>query len=70
MTVYKHFPGYHEARQVVLLQSMEDDLALIDDLYGRDALQFDGPAEIKAEALRQMEQDWRSHSLFGTGANN
>lgn len=60
MQVWNHFPGYHEARQRVLLQDTEADLRLLDDLFGRDALEGEGDAEaVKAEALRQLEIEWR-----------
>jgi hypothetical protein len=60
MAIYKYYQGYNEAKYKVEAQSMEDDLQLIDALYGRDNLSFgDGPKEIKREALRQLEINWR-----------
>lgn len=59
--IWKHHPGYAEAREQVRKQSLEDDLRLIDNLYGRDNLRYgDGPEEVKAEALRQVEREYRS----------
>lgn len=59
--IWKHHPGYAEARAAVQAQSLEDDLALIDNLFGRDNLRYgDGPEEVKAEALRQVEREYRS----------
>lgn len=60
MPIYRYFPGYADAKQRVQAQSLEDDLTLIDDLLGRDNLNYgDGPAEVKAEALRQLEIEYR-----------
>lgn len=60
MTIYKYFSGYREAKQRAEAQSMEDDLALIDALYGRDNLKFgDDAAAVKQEALRQLEIEYR-----------
>lgn len=59
---YNHLPGYYESRIIVLDQSTEDDLTLLDDLYGRDQLgQNPTPEEIKQEALRQHEIEWRNN---------
>lgn len=59
--IWEHHCGYGEARRKVEEQSLEDDLGLIDSLFGRDNLSYgDGPAEVKAEALRQLEVEWRS----------
>jgi len=59
--IWKHHPGYAEAREAVRKQSLEEDLALIDSLFGRDGLRYgDGPEEVKAEALRQVEREFRS----------
>lgn len=60
MTVYKHYDGYQEARQKTMDQSLEADLSLIDALYGRDELDYGAtPEEVKQEALRQLEIEWR-----------
>lgn len=59
--IWKHWPEYPAAREKVQDQSLEDDLRLIDDLFGRDNLKYgDGPEEVKAEALRQLEIEFRS----------
>jgi hypothetical protein len=59
--IWKHYPGYLEARSKVRAQSLEADLRLIDDLQGRANLRYgDNPEDVKAEALRQLEIDWRS----------
>lgn len=48
-------PGYNEARAGVERQSLEEDLALIDVLFGRGKLRYgDTPADVKREALRQL----------------
>lgn len=60
MTVYKYYSGYSEARQKVENQSMDENLELIDALFGRDNLSFgDGEQEVKTEALRQLEIEFR-----------
>lgn len=44
----------------MLVQSLEDDLELIDTLFGRDNLRYgDSPEAVKREALRQLEREWR-----------
>lgn len=59
--VWRHWPGYAEAKQRVQQQSLQDDLKLLDDLFGRDNLKYgDGPEAVKAEALRQLEVEFRS----------
>jgi hypothetical protein len=61
MEIWNHYEGYSKARASVLENSVEEDLELIDALYGRDNIPYKAtPAEVKAEALRQMEIDWRS----------
>lgn len=55
-----HHPGYGEAIRNVMMQTREEDLGLIDILYGRDNLRCGATGqEVKAEALRQLEIDWR-----------
>ena len=52
--------GYNQAVETVKRRSLEEDLELIDDLFGRDNLKYgDGPMDVKAEALRQLEREWR-----------
>lgn len=59
--IWKHHPGYAEARERVQRQSLDEDLRLIDALFGRDGLRYGDDAEaVKAEALRQLEVDFRS----------
>lgn len=59
--IWKHWPGYAEDRYKVEAQSLEDDLRLIDALLGRDNLHYGATSEdVKWEALRQHEIDWRS----------
>jgi hypothetical protein len=59
--IWKHHPGYAEARARVQAQTLDEDLRLIDALFGRDGLRYgDGPEAVKAEALRQLEIDFRS----------
>jgi hypothetical protein len=59
--IWKHHPGYAEAQERVRRQNLTDDLALIDTLFGRDQLKYgDGPEAVKAEALRQLEIEFRS----------
>lgn len=56
------YEGYSVSRQKVLEQSLEDDLRLIDDLFGRDNLRYGAtPDEVKQEALRQHEREWTDH---------
>lgn len=56
----RHHPEYWKAVADVEVESLEEDLALIDDLFGRDKLRYGAtPAEVKAEALRQLEIEWR-----------
>jgi hypothetical protein len=58
--IWKHHQGYGEAVARIRSQTAVEDLYVLDCLYGREALKFgDGPAEIKAEALRQTEIEWR-----------
>jgi len=58
--IWKHFKGYYEARQKVLNQSLDENLQLIDDLFGRDNLKYSAmEKEVKDEALRQLEIEWR-----------
>lgn len=59
--IWKHHPGYAEARAMVQAQSLDEDLRLIDALFGRDGLRYgDDAGAVKAEALRQLEIDFRS----------
>lgn len=59
--VWKHHQGYAEAIEKVKQQSLEEDLRLLDDLFGRDNLRYgDTPETVKQEALRQVEIEWRS----------
>lgn len=61
MEIWNHYDGYREARQNVMNQSLEDDLSLLDALFGRDELSYGAtPEEVKEEALRQCEIEWRS----------
>lgn len=58
--IWKYFPGYNEAKEKILKQTMEQDLEIIDTLFGRDQLKFgDGATEVKKEALRQLEIEYR-----------
>jgi hypothetical protein len=59
--IWNHFPEYYAAHQRVLRQSLEADLKLLDDLYGRDRLCDPADAAlVKGEALRQLEIEFRS----------
>ena len=59
--IWKHHPGYAEARERVRRQTLEEDLRLISALYGPDKLRYGAtPEEVKSEALRQLEIDFRS----------
>jgi len=63
--VWSHHNGYYAAMQKVQDQSLDDDLALLDALYGRDNLSYGAvPDEVKAEALRQLEIEWRSERNY------
>lgn len=59
--IWKHWPEYPAARERVQNQTLEEDLRTIDSLYGRERLQYGAtPEEVKAEALRQLEIEFRS----------
>jgi hypothetical protein len=59
--IWKHWPEYPTARERVQAQSLEDDLKTIDGLFGRDNLEYGAsPEDVKAEALRQLEIEFRS----------
>lgn len=59
--IWNHHPEFREARLRVEAQTMEQDLDTIDSLLGRDELAFGAtPAEVKAEALRQLEIEYRT----------
>lgn len=59
--IWKHYPGYAEARERVKKQTLEQDLETIDSLYGREHLNYgDTPEDVKAEVLRQLEISFRS----------
>lgn len=59
----RYYPGYAAALAKVEAQSLEDDLRLIDNLFGRGRLKYgDGPEAVKDEALRQVEIEWRDMS--------
>jgi hypothetical protein len=52
-------PSLNEALARIDGQSLEDDLRTIDDLYGRDTLQYGATQEeVKEECKRQVEQDF------------
>ena len=55
----KHFPGYSKAIDTVKAQSLEENLQLLDSLFGRGNLEYgDNPEAVKTEALRQLEMEW------------
>lgn len=59
--IWNHHKGYLEAYEKVLAQDLAADLKLIDDLYGRDELSYGASdEEVKEEALRQLEREYRS----------
>lgn len=60
-----YYPGYNEARARVKKQSRAEDLDLIDMLFGRDNLIGSNwtDDDVKAEALRQMEIEWRDREV-------
>jgi hypothetical protein len=59
--IWTHYSGYMEACGKVRAQSLEDDLNTIDLLYGRERLGYGAtPEEVKSEALRQLEIEYRS----------
>lgn len=59
--VPEHYEGYYQARQGILNeQDLDELLYQIDQLYGRDNLKYgDGIEQVRAEALRQVELEWR-----------
>jgi hypothetical protein len=55
-----YYEGYQESRLKVLQQTIEEDLLLIDSLFGRENLIYGmTDVEVKQEALRQHEIEWR-----------
>lgn len=59
----RYHPGYLEAIERVKKQTLEQDLKVLDDLYGRDNLRYGmTPEEVKEEALRQLELEFRDTS--------
>jgi hypothetical protein len=59
--LWKHHAGYAKAHETVLAQDLAHDLATLDELFGRDSLSEDAtPEDVKREALRQLEIEWRS----------
>lgn len=60
-----YLPGYAAAMAKVEAQSLEDNLRLIDDLFGRDMLRYgDGSDAVKREALRQLEIEFRDRDYI------
>ncbi len=58
--IWNHHTGYHQAVNDVLSQAIEQDLALLDNLFGRAELPYAATEEqVKQEALRQLEIEWR-----------
>ena len=63
----RYYDGYEEAREKVYSNSAAENLQLLDDLFGRDRLpvgtgiQTDGYFEVRREALRQIEIEFRKH---------
>lgn len=54
-----YFEGYTEAIQAVQNMSLEELLAQIDILYGRDNLKYgDGIEEVRQEALSQLKREF------------
>lgn len=65
--VHQHFPGYLEARQRMLDADLNELLETIDALYGRERIEdVTNVNEVRAEALRQVERDWRMEPLWGS----
>lgn len=61
MTIHRYYPGYQEAQMKVRKQTLDEDLDTIDSLFGRENLEYgDSPETVKAEALRQLEIEFRS----------
>ena len=55
----RFYPGYSEALAKVQRMDLPELLSLIDSLYGRDGLRYgDDVDAVRAEALRQLEQEW------------
>ena len=67
MKIWNHHEGYKEAKINVQNQSLDADLKLIDDLFGRDNLNYGMNAgDVKKEALAQLEKEWRSGEVIET----
>lgn len=64
---YRHFDGYQQVRQRILVAPLADLLETLDTLYGRDHLDdATNIDEVRAEALRQVERDWRREPEWGS----
>jgi hypothetical protein len=58
--IWKHLPGYSDARDRVQAQTLEEDLRTLDDLFGRGNLRYGAtPDDVKQEALKQIEEEFR-----------
>ncbi|MCE7937886.1 MAG: hypothetical protein DYG90_04665 [Chloroflexi bacterium CFX6] len=55
----QYYPGYDDALYIAAHQSTEDDLAVLDTLFGRENLPANAtPRDIKAEVFRQLAEEW------------
>jgi len=60
MEIWTHYPHYSKAVEKVTNQTLEKDLATLDDLFGRDQLSYGAtPEDVKREALKQLEIEFR-----------
>ena len=60
----RHHAGYNDAIATVRAMDLDDLLDHIDNLFGRDNLKYgDGIDEVREEALRQTEREFRMPEL-------
>jgi len=61
------FHGYNEARAQVAAMTLDELLALIDALYGRDNLRYGATLEeVRDEAYAQQARDWEAPPGYNT----
>ena len=64
----EHFDGYYKAQQRVYdMVEISELLAVLDELYGRGYFDdFSDFNDVRAEALRQLEIEWRTWEVEAT----
>lgn len=71
--VYRYYPGYEKEQNKIRQQSLKEDYAVLDNLFGRGNLSSKPTfSEVKQEALRQLEIEYRDgvndHATFWSDA--